>query len=987
MQNGLKDKPDINNKQHTDNLWDVGERERIAASARAEGDATAAEQAQLTSSGAGGSEKKTGGATYTKALKTVFKGNPHKNPLVLILIALFGGGGLIAVIFAPGITLLSLADTLERDLNSQLSAWDQTSNQLWRSKLKKTVNGSCGKVNVPVMPCRWASVPIKSFDRGIQQANNASDGKLTVDYDRRGAVWGMGRGKITELWWTEPSGQRHDLSDPKAFAERMKTDIEFRRAILVVHNPRFHAFKTQTALDFYRKNKTSLSKKLNGSTEEEVRESKAQAVKGESSVDFKQPTYVEDEEGNRIYSDPDTGRVLTPEEVEKAQQQESKLASSPSTNTLLKNLAKGAMVTGALDTACTVYNLSRAVYTGAKVMRGRELIQYFMVFNTEAHAMKAEMSTPETVKVASDDVMHMEPKNQVADETKMASTPAGQPLPMIDNPHGGKTGMDSPVLAMSSGQDYPTKGFDASTQALMPGGGFSGTLGGINVAVANALGASDPATITQRCQIVQNVFVRTGALAIGIAAGIGTFGASTAASIAGSTLIGFALPYLTAQLADMAAGNVTANLKGLGAVSAIAMGGGLLYNGLARSNGLMSMSPSRMADYQNRKRETMVMYDEVDQLAAKEQPFDVTNKFSFAGTLARTSLPVLTQIKRGGLGTVQSLGSIASLAATSILPTTSADDERTTLIRPDRYKLCNDPDYEALGDSVAVDPTCVMVFGLPNEGMSIDPEENALWMVQNNEVVASSDTGEPVDNDQDWNYKKFLEQCVIGQPGVSEDPETNPTNGSGCVDEKNFDKNWHYAKFKLSYEVNLAMEQELPGMKGGADDSFASSTGKLGLDGWAYPTDKEKTQVSSKFGHREGGMHYGTDLAGDLDTPIYAARDGEVIAAGPASGFGNWIVIRHEMDGKRVDTVYGHMAASGVLVKRGDKVKAGDHIGAIGNEGFSTGPHLHFEVWDGGRSDTAGGSGKAIDPQPYLDKAAQTSSGNSTPRESATGNV
>src|SRR3546814_10986847 len=77
--------------------------------------------------------------------------------------------------------------------------------------------------------------------------------------------------------------------------------------------------------------------------------------------------------------------------------------------------------------------------------------------------------------------------------------------------------------------------------------------------------------------------------------------------------------------------------------------------------------------------------------------------------------------------------------------------------------------------------------------------------------------------------------------------------------------------------------------------------------------------ISSPFGMREGGMHDGQDYAAPLDTPFYAAGDGEVVVAGPASGYGHWIRIRHTIDGQTVESLYGHMTAAGVLVKAGDQ--------------------------------------------------------------------
>ncbi|WP_308258207.1 M23 family metallopeptidase [Saccharothrix obliqua] len=98
---------------------------------------------------------------------------------------------------------------------------------------------------------------------------------------------------------------------------------------------------------------------------------------------------------------------------------------------------------------------------------------------------------------------------------------------------------------------------------------------------------------------------------------------------------------------------------------------------------------------------------------------------------------------------------------------------------------------------------------------------------------------------------------------------------------------------------------------------------------------------TSGFGGRWGEMHYGIDIAGPIGTPILAAADGVVIEAGQASGFGLWVRVQHE-DG--TITVYGHVDT--YSVRQGQQVQAGEQIARMGNRGFSTGPHLHFEVWE-----------------------------------------
>ncbi|MEU6152478.1 M23 family metallopeptidase [Actinosynnema sp. NPDC047251] len=100
---------------------------------------------------------------------------------------------------------------------------------------------------------------------------------------------------------------------------------------------------------------------------------------------------------------------------------------------------------------------------------------------------------------------------------------------------------------------------------------------------------------------------------------------------------------------------------------------------------------------------------------------------------------------------------------------------------------------------------------------------------------------------------------------------------------------------------------------------------------------------TSGFGGRWGEMHYGIDIAGPIGTPILSAADGVVIEAGPASGFGLWVKVEHS-DG--TVTVYGHVDT--YSVRKGQQVRAGEQIARMGNRGFSTGPHLHFEVWNPG---------------------------------------
>lgn len=108
--------------------------------------------------------------------------------------------------------------------------------------------------------------------------------------------------------------------------------------------------------------------------------------------------------------------------------------------------------------------------------------------------------------------------------------------------------------------------------------------------------------------------------------------------------------------------------------------------------------------------------------------------------------------------------------------------------------------------------------------------------------------------------------------------------------------------------------------------------------GFAWPLNSGK--VSSLFGTRKREFHEGIDIRANRGTPIFAARDGEVIySARKIRGYGNMIVIKHDDD---FATVYAHNRKN--LVKRGERVTQGQLIGYVGATGKATGPHLHFEI-------------------------------------------
>lgn len=125
--------------------------------------------------------------------------------------------------------------------------------------------------------------------------------------------------------------------------------------------------------------------------------------------------------------------------------------------------------------------------------------------------------------------------------------------------------------------------------------------------------------------------------------------------------------------------------------------------------------------------------------------------------------------------------------------------------------------------------------------------------------------------------------------------------------------------------------------------------------GWGMPA---SGGITSPFGMRfhpilhRVKLHTGTDFGPGYGAPIYAAKSGTVIFAGWQTAYGNMVIIEH---GGGFSTLYGH--ASSLSVSSGQSVRRGQHIANVGSTGFSTGPHLHFEIRI---------NGEPVNPMRYL---------------------
>ena len=161
------------------------------------------------------------------------------------------------------------------------------------------------------------------------------------------------------------------------------------------------------------------------------------------------------------------------------------------------------------------------------------------------------------------------------------------------------------------------------------------------------------------------------------------------------------------------------------------------------------------------------------------------------------------------------------------------------------------------------------------------------------------------------NYQITNPGCKISSPVQ---PITGPSTNSGTVN------NVRGTNKGVGFSINT--------------QGFASCTSLRN------PIKEGDAVFTSGYGWRWGRMHNGVDMAGPIGTPIYAASNGTIKYAGwTDGGYGNYIEL---LSPENILTIYAHL--NDIKCSVGQQVTVGQQIGNMGNTGFSTGPHLHFEV-------------------------------------------
>ncbi len=179
------------------------------------------------------------------------------------------------------------------------------------------------------------------------------------------------------------------------------------------------------------------------------------------------------------------------------------------------------------------------------------------------------------------------------------------------------------------------------------------------------------------------------------------------------------------------------------------------------------------------------------------------------------------------------------------------------------------------------------------------------------------------------NFKnRYLQAALPSSFSKKRTPTASPTSPDAVLV---YMDQWNHKSKMIHQDISLLLEQLYE-----KQDIFHSTPTIQPTRGW----------ISSTFGYRKypfnGGdisMHEGVDIATLPGTPVYAPGDGTIIFAGYKTGYGKLIIIDH---GYQLSTLYGHL--SDIMVSKWQKIKRKDVIAATGNTGYSSGPHLHYEI-------------------------------------------
>lgn len=638
-----------------------------------------------------------------------------------------------------------------------------------------------------------------------------------------------------------------------------------------------------------------------------------------------------------------------------------------------------AKFSGVVGYACTAKNMATDITVGLKVAQLATFASFAMPFFVSASKAQAD-GLPDGVMSNLGNML------TAVDDRK--TLPDGSA-----NPSYGLSATDSygyKAAFYGDGGDMPD--YAKSHVTGLPGGPLATTVGAISLltqtpktrAVLSALCFGQPGV--DLAVMIADCIATT---PVGCIVQVGTAAAAMAA-------MSLAIPAVVSGIIDGNLAKIDENTVGAAAGDILYPGAAAIFGGQASAYGMRAGTPSQIKNYTKLAVEVHKEDDAIARIEARDQPMNIYNQYSFLGSMA-TSLNLRSM---AGKPVISSIGSIVAnlphAVASAFIPTTNAGtyqplpDNKANL-----YKDSTDcPQLTAIG--VGADQYCMPSYVATDDELNNDTDANYDYMIKNKYIDAN--TGAALPN---TDFQKYLDNCPFRTEPLGETSHAigdgDPTGGeyewyigARCQSDDEDVKN--FRMYTNEDTVNALVDDTDPATKPSAGSAAANASsagtttansGNVNPNGWTFPTTAGAPLVSP-FGPRGSGFHTGVDLGVPSGSPFYATRDGVVLTREynvyTVNGDGGaWcpvlsqitdpnqkdIWITHDVDGQKYTSVYGHM--SQFLKKTGDVVKAGDLIGYTGGSGCSSGPHVHFEIWQGNAMPGVPGPGM-LDPWPLISK-------------------
>lgn len=713
-------------------------------------------------------------------IKGTFRMTKKKGAMAAIIAVLGGGGGLL-FLGGPGLAVLQIQEVLG-DLDDASSIFSSRQDNIMRQRLKTsslgTVGLCAGKVTIK---CKFSTM-------SKYQLNKFTKAGITIECSN-GPCDSLLRNKPTKI--TFPDGSI--LDDPNSFRQFTRDNPTATRSIISAQNPAYYAWASTAASKAAQITGWNKTKKIAGNSIDKIKENFNNALNGReraSVVIADAPSSDEDKERNPNIEGE------TNEAKSKLTEVQAKINESKGFSAGLK----GVGVAGAVDSACTIIQTSRAFSVMSKVIRNKKLIAFGAAIVTVASSIRAGEATPEEVQFVGDLFTKTDTRETLG---------AGADGVEVKNPGYKQGAFDSPLYKLSAFGDVPSPANMSPTISEFTAGGFgAGVLATVYSSAVAAAGGKE--NYKNTCAVVQNPVVRGGSILFGVVSSLNPAGLiRTVASVAASAVavnmaIGYMEQAIVAEAEDVDVDTFTE--YGNDAFAATWTGYSGMAGGVAQATGGAPITAENLQAFIDTKEEAKQKNIAYETELAKATPFDIANQYSFLGGISRSAA---SSVRQGNI-----LSSTLGILKTSVASLSPSANAISIKDKTERYEQCTDDEYEALG--IKADVMCNIRYGMSDEQLNMDADVVADYMITNDHVNddAAEEAGlEAVAKSEE--YKKFLTHCAYratpyGSQG--EEGEDAWTTGAACIGKGELSKVEldNFRVFTADYTVIQAMDYESP---------------------------------------------------------------------------------------------------------------------------------------------------------------------------------